>query len=186
MKKILFALSTGFIFIAALCNCVYALNSERNVASVSKKNFTTSVQKPANLDSPVLMGNYISNLNYVNIWAMRDFLDRFDKVDNAMWFADVNGGFVSYFVRDGYGDRVIYDNKGRWLFSLITYSEDKLPKDIRQVVKSTYFDMAITLVEEVQTFKGDVYIVNLEDKSNIRVVKVNKDGEMEVLQDLNK
>ena len=74
----------------------------------------------------------------------------FADANNAMWFSD-NNGFVSYFVKDGYGDRVFYDKKGHWQYSLIFYGEDKLPRDVRAAIKSTYFDMSITLVEEVQT-----------------------------------
>jgi hypothetical protein len=46
--------------------------------------------------------------------------------------------------------------------------------------------MNITLVEEVQAPNGKVYIVHLEDKSNIKILKVNDEGEMEIMQDLTK
>jgi hypothetical protein len=69
---------------------------------------------------------------------------------------------------------------------LINYTKDKLPRDIRRLVQSFYFDFDITLVEEVQTIEGIEYIVSLENKSNIIVVNVNKEGQMEVLQDLDK
>jgi hypothetical protein len=45
-------------------------------------------------------------------------------------------------------------------------------------------DFAITLVEEVQTNYGHVYVVNLEDKSNIRVLKVNDLGEIDILLEI--
>ncbi len=60
------------------------------------------------------------------------------------------------------------------------------PHDIRAVVRSTYYDLNITLVEEVQTTDALVYIVHLEDKSNIKILKVSPEGEMEVMQDLTK
>jgi hypothetical protein len=46
--------------------------------------------------------------------------------------------------------------------------------------------MSITLVEEVQTIDSKVYIVHLEDKANIKILKVNDQGEYEILQDLSK
>ena len=70
--------------------------------------------------------------------------------------------------------------------SLITYSEDKLARDIRAEVKSTYYDFQIVMVEEVRTNEGYEYIIYLEDKSGFRIVKVSKEGEMELLQDLEK
>src|SRR5450432_188977 len=186
MKKILFALIMGFTFIAAPSNCAYAQNSKKAIESNFKKNYMPSIRNLATLENPDLSGAYILNRNEINIWAVRDFLDRFDKVDNALWFLTAKGGFEAYFIQDGYGERVMYDKYGGWQSSLITYKEDKLPRDISTEVKSSYFDMDITLVEEVQTMEGVEYVLNLEDKSNIKVIKVNKEGVMEVLQDLNK
>jgi hypothetical protein len=130
------------------------------------------------------MGTYIPDAKSINAKAVKDFQARFVDA-NAQWFTDHNG-FVSYFVKDGYGDRVFYDKKGRWQYSLIFYSETKLPRNVRSAVKSIYFDMNITLVEEVQTPNGKIYIAHLEDQANIKILKVNDDGEMEIMQELTK
>jgi hypothetical protein len=53
-------------------------------------------------------------------------------------------------------------------------------------VKARYFDLAITLIEEVQTNNGMVYIVHLEDKSNIKILRLSQDAEMEILQEMTK
>ena len=186
MKKILFVLFIGFSFVAAFSSCVFAQNSNKGVESKFKKDLIPSIRNLAILENPDLTGTYILKRNEINIWAVRDFMDRFDKVDNVIWFPTLKGGYEAYFVQDGYGDRVMYDKKGGWQLSLINYNEDKLPRDIRTAVKSVYFDFDIILIEEVHTIEGIEYIVYLEDKSNIRLVKLNKEGEMEVLQDLNK
>jgi hypothetical protein len=186
MKKILFALTIGFVCIAALNDCVNAQNSKKDVESNVEKSFMPSIRNLAKLENPDLTGTYILNRNEINIWAARDFLVRFEKIDNAVWFPTSKGGFEAYFIQDGYGNRVIYDKKGGWQLSLINYNEDKLPRDIRTAVKSIYFDFDIVLIEEVQTIEGVEYIVYLEDKSSIKIVKVDKEGVVEVLQDLNK
>ena len=186
MRTIRYALIIGFISNTLINTSLHAQRSVQNGVSPDRKNFMPSIRKFAAMEDSVAAGIYISNLNYVSIWAIRDFLDRYNHVDNAMWFLTPDGGFESYFVQDGYGDRVFYDKKGYWLYSLITYGENKLPRDIRYVVRSTYFDFTIAIIEEVQTAAGMEYIISLEDKTNIRVVKVNRDGDMEVLQDLDK
>lgn len=186
MKKIFFTLSFGTISIVALSNCLYAQNSEHHVAYRDSKNFKLSIRNLAALENPSLMGTYVPDTKNINARAISDFQGRYNKVNNAMWFVDPKGGYISYFVRDGYGDRVIYNEKGRWLYSLIIYDESKLPKDIRAMVKSAYFDLTITLVEEVQSLDGVAYIVDLEDKSTIKVIKIDNEGEMKVLQDLSK
>jgi hypothetical protein len=40
------------------------------------------------------------------------------------------------------------------------------------------------MVEEVQTNHGGIYIVNLEDKSNIEILKVNDLGEINILLEI--
>ena len=185
MKKILLALSFGFTSIPALCNCSYAQYSAQPVAFNDTKAFKLSIRNIAALESPASMGTYVPDAKKINAKAIKDFQTRFADANNAMWFSDANG-LVSYFVKDGFGNRVFYDKKGHWQYSLIFYGEDKLPRDVRAAIKSTYFDMSITLVEEVQTTEAKAYIVHLEDKSNIKILKANDEGEYEIMQDLSK
>ena len=102
-----------------------------------------------------------------------------------MWFADQDG-YEAYFMQDGYGDRVFYDKKGHWKYSLVFYNEFKLPTDIRTEIKTTYFDMDIKQVEEVRYPDEVAYIVMLQDKSSIKVLKISQEGEIKILQDLNR
>jgi hypothetical protein len=185
MKKVLFALSIGFTSIAALNNCAYAQNSENPVAFNDTKAFRSSIRNIAALESPADMGTYIPDAKSINAKAIKDFQTRYAGAENAMWFSDKNG-FVSYFVKDGFGDRVFYDKKGHWEYSLLFFNEDKLPHDVRAAVRSTYYDLTITMVEEVQTPDSRVFICHLEDKATIKIIKVNDEGEMEILQDLTK
>jgi hypothetical protein len=53
-------------------------------------------------------------------------------------------------------------------------------------VKSKYYDLAITLIEEVHTIEGMVYIVHLEDKSSFKILRLSSDAEMEILQEITK
>jgi hypothetical protein len=186
MKKILFALIIGFTSFSAFSNCVIAQKSLNPIAFNNAKNFKLSVRQLAIMETPADLGTYIADEKNVNSKAVKDFQARFHQVSNTMWFADPKGGYVSYFIVNGYGDRAFYDKKGHWQYSLIFYGEDKLPKDIRGIVRSTYYDLAITLVEEVQTTEGMAYVVHLEDKGNIKIVKLSDEGEMETMQELTK
>jgi len=183
MKKVLLALSIGFTSMVALSNFVSAQNTSRSVAFNDTKNFKQSIRYLSALESPMYLGTYIPDAKSINAKAVKDFQIRFADANEAKWFSDQNG-LVSYFVKDGFGDRAYYDKKGHWQYSLIFYGENKLPREVRAAVKSIYFDMNITLVEEVQTPGGKVYVVHLEDKSNIKILKVNDGGEMETMQDL--
>ncbi len=185
MKKTLSVLVIGFISILALSNRAQAQNSAGPVAFFETKSFHSSIRHVSDLAKQVSTLNDVKEGKDFNSKAIRDFQTRFQKVDNAMWFSDRNG-FMSYFIKNGYGNRVFYDRKGHWQFSLILYTEDQLPVDLRASVKARYFDLAITLIEEVQTNNGMVYIVHLEDKSNIKILRLSQDAEMEILQEMTK
>jgi hypothetical protein len=186
MKKILLVLTLVFIVATVPLDYVYAQNSQKNIEYDSKLNFMPSIHNLGMLQNNDLTGVNLLTRNEINISAVRDFVNRFDKVENVLWFAVPRGGFEAYFVQDGYGDRVIYDKSGGWLMSLITYDEDKCPRDIRSAVKSLFFDFDIFLIEEVHNIDGVEFIFYLQDKSSVRVVRVSKESEVEVLVEFNK
>lgn len=186
MKKILFALTVGLIFNIVVGGHAYSQNSKRNIESDSKINFMPSAYHLSILQNRDLSGVNLLARNEINIWAVRDFVIRFDKVDNVLWFAIPKGGFEAYFVQDGYGDRIIYDKSGGWQQSLLNYDEDKCPRDIRAAVKSLFFDCEIILIEEVDNREGAEFIFYLQDKSTIRIVRVTKENLVEVLQEFDK
>ena len=185
MKKTMYVLAVGFASILALSNRAQAQNSAGPVAFYETKTFHSSIRHVADLAKRVTIVNEVPEGKDFNSKAIRDFQARFQKVNNAMWFSDQNG-FMSYFIKNGYGNRVFYDRKGHWQFSLILYAEDQLPVDLRAAVKARYFDLDITLIEEIHTNDGMVYIVHLEDKSNIKILRLSKEAEMEILQELTK
>jgi len=148
--------------------------------------FMPTARNLAMLTNPDLAGVELLTRNEINIWAVRDFLSRFENVKNALWFATPKGGFEAYFVLDGYGERVTYDQRGGWLMSVITYRENSLPAEIRSAVKSVHFDFDIVLVEEISTNEGMEYIVFLENRSSIRLVRITPKGEMENVQELDR
>src|SRR5450432_716066 len=182
MKKILFTFCIGLASFTSPNKQVDAQKTFSPVNFTGNKNFKESVREIAALESLSDLGTYVPDSKNISTKALRDFETRFKNAGNALWFSDKNG-LVSYFVRDGYGDRAFYDRKGRWQYSLIFYDEDKLPIDIRTIVKTTYFDMSITLVEEVQTTDDKVYVVHLEDKSTIKILKVNTEGEASIINE---
>jgi hypothetical protein len=138
------------------------------------------------LQNPDLSDAELLTKNEINIWVVRDFLNRFEKVENVLWFAIPKGGYEAYFIQDGFGDRVLYDKSGGWQSSVLTYSEEKCDRDIRAAVKSVFFDCDIILVRELHTVEGVEHIFYMEDKFCVRIVRVNKAGELETLQEFDK
>ncbi len=127
----------------------------------------------------------VASLSSANKKALEDFSKRVGNATDNRWVSDKNG-FISYYKKDGLTSHICYDKKGNWICSVILYNESKLPKDVRATVKSVYYDMAITLVEEVQVNEAKAYVVHLEDETTIRIVKVNSQNDMATMQEITK
>jgi hypothetical protein len=185
MKKITSVLAIGLISILAFGKSTQAQNSFVYNSLPNDKTLMANVLEMGTPHNPSHAGKYIPDTRTIHAKAIKDFEGRFDHIMNATWFADQNG-YEAYFIQDGYGDRVFYDKKGHWEYSIVCYNEFKLPTDLRAAIKSTYFDMDIKQIEEVRYPDDVAYIVVLQDKSSIKVLKINQDGEAKILQDLNR
>ena len=126
----------------------------------------------------------------VNHKAIKDFARSF-KNANEKWY-QVENQFVAMFTLDDVSYQVAYDKKGNWLHTIRTYDETKLPRDIRHMVKSIYYDYDITQVQEVEMpysienpSSAPVYIIHLDGKTDFINLRVC-DGEMDEWQKLNK
>jgi len=117
-----------------------------------------------------------ADLSNINEKAVKHFSKSYEKQNKASWFA-VEDGFVAIFTEDGIKTKAYYDSKGRPAGEVRTYQEDKLPKEIRHMVKSTYYDFNIFLVNEVSVGNAKVYLVKIEDSKSFKTIRI-QDGEM--------
>ena len=77
----------------------------------------------------------------------------------------------------------VFNQKGKFIYSISRYSADNLPKDIFDVVRKNYGQFYIAGMEKVeQRNSNDVYIVHLEDNTSIKTLRVSN-GETELVQD---
>ena len=120
--------------------------------------------------------------NGINLNAIRNFIREYKNVSNAKWFESSNGFFVAYFVRDDIRTWVFYNKKGDFERMIRAYNEEKLPADVRHLVKSTYYDFSIYFVTEITTNMQTGYHVKMADKTSWKTIKV-VDGEMEVTEE---
>lgn len=114
--------------------------------------------------------------NDIPITARRDFMKSFKHVQNAEWHKIRDGYFVR-FNNEGVATEIRYNQDGRWLCSIRTCYEDQLNPSIKNLVKSKYKGYAIVIVQEYECYKGTVWIVSLDSKSEQILVRV-EEGEM--------
>ena len=163
MKHSFFRHVTGIIPFVALCSCAFA---QTNLSS--PLNFPT--KELAYADEPK------AEAANINAKALKNFSKSYQKQSDASWFA-ISDGFVAIFTADGVKTKAYYDSKGRPVGDVRTYQEDKLPTEIRHLVKSTYYDFNIFLVNEVTVDNAKVYLIKIEDKTSFKTIRV-QDGEM--------
>jgi hypothetical protein len=121
----------------------------------------------------------------LNAKAIKHFKKQFKEVSNASW-SSFKGGFLAYFKQDGVTTRVYYNRNGAWQFNLKQYSEDLMPRALRAAVKSTYFDFSIICVDEIESSTDRVYIVHLEDKTTLKKLRIDTEGNMDIIEDFEK
>jgi hypothetical protein len=122
--------------------------------------------------------------NDINIKAVRNFMREYKKCASAKWFK-LNNGFAVHFTMDGFDTKVYYDKKGNYEWMIRNYAESQLPREVRHLVKSHYYDFSIYHVTEVSRNGKITYAVIIEDKTSRKTIKV-VDGEMEVMFEYSK
>jgi len=112
----------------------------------------------------------------INAKVISNFDRMFADASNVIWSKEKNLNRV-YFESKGKVTRATFNQKGQFLYSISTYSEQLLPKDVLLMVKETYYGKSIFGVTEVKALDKTAYIVILEDKTSWLHIKV-LDGEM--------
>ena len=178
MKKQLLRFVSGFIPALALFSQVNA--------QVAKASFEFNLKEAISTEALSYAAiNGETNTANVNTRALKDFTKSFKDAENVSWSA-MKDGFLASFKENGVETKAYYDQKGRWTATIRTYKEDKLPKDVRKQVKSTYYDYEISRVHEVELPLTPItYVVQLVGKKELINLGVY-DGETEVLQRFNK
>jgi hypothetical protein len=148
--------------------------------SVSAQKASASVIVDNNMQSLHISSGYPNN---IHIKAMRDFLKRNKTAFDANWFTIDNGYEVRYTGRNNSRCRTVYNCHGAFVYTIKQYGEDQMPHEVRSIVKSTYYDYTITLVEEVEQPRAPViYIIHMQDDTTLKNVTVC-DGVMETKEE---
>ena len=129
--------------------------------------------------------NYLAIVGRVSPPVIRNFLKTYKDVSDEKWIA-VKEGFVALFNLNDIDYQVAYTKKGDLIRTIRSYNEDKMPLDIRHIVKSIYYDFEINRAHEIETPRDPItYVVQLVGKKELINLEIY-DGEMEVLQRFNK
>ena len=113
--------------------------------------------------------------------ASRDFWSRVGDQKDEQWYK-ASAGYEAAYTEGPVKAFYWYDKKGHWVYSILTYGENKMPEDVRALVKSTWYDYDINWVKEVREAQNTVYVVHIENARNWKEVAV-QDGETRMLKE---
>lgn len=174
MKSRIFILLAGLVFAAVNNNSLFAQHTQ---ATLLAKN-----NKAPNAFETILNADTASakfSLPWeINNRAIRDFEKKYKNVESVRWFK-TDDGFLVRFLSNGVLTNVFYTTKGNWIARSKQYGEDRLPRDVRHLVKSEYYDFEIETIIEVNTIDKTAYVVVMHDSTSILEIRV-MDGEIVV------
>jgi hypothetical protein len=171
MKKLSFAI----ILTVTTISFTEAQNAEVNFAKNEKKANMGITEQPEFQSRPAAM-------NEVNIKSLKDFSRSCRNPENVHWFVSSSGSCV-YYSENGKNGKRVYDKKGSFIYDMLSYSEEHLPFAIRDRVKQIYYlDYNITQVQEIQTERKIIYLVQIQDKTTWKQVRIC-DDEMDVVDE---
>jgi hypothetical protein len=93
-----------------------------------------------------------------------------------------SNGFVVRYTANGIQNRAYLNRRGNYETCVRYYTENELPSEVRQQVKSSYYDYKITSVKEVNYNHSTAYLVTIEDATSWKIIHV-VNREMEVSED---
>src|SRR3954447_4675546 len=95
-------------------------------------------------------------------------------------------GYTVRSVIDGRESTTAYNKKGDWVYTVQNYSIDNLDKSIIDKARNVYSDYGVTAIQKIEQPGADaVYVINLENTTSIKIVRLVND-EVELMKDLTK
>lgn len=176
MKKQSFRYLAGVVTAVVFFTSLHAQRQNHALASSSNETISTEFKSHSSRDE--------SNAALLNERVLNDFNKNFKTAGTPSW-SSIKNGFLVRSEKDGVQTRAFYDQRGRWSSTILTYSEDKLPFDVRRQVKSTYYDYTIYMVNEITVTDKTVYLVSIEDDKGYKTIRV-ADDETSVFNEFSK
>ena len=114
----------------------------------------------------------------VHVKATRNFNRLHKNTPDARWSVTEKGSSVS-FSSNGTNTKILYDNKGRSLYTIISYTESHLDPQVIELVKSKYYDNTIIGVHQFEFENKTVYVIKMQDELSNPVTLKVCDGQVE-------
>lgn len=132
----------------------------------------------AQMSNDVLVSTQTLRSDRAAVKAAREFWKKYGAGRDESWYK-LDGGYLAEFTQGTIRCKSVFDRRGNWLYSIKEYSEKELPKEVRNLVKSVYYDYSIGWVKEVSQNQSVVYVVHVSNTPEWKDLLV-QDGQIEI------
>ncbi len=121
-----------------------------------------------------------NNSPYINMKVKRAFIKLFGEESEQNW--SITGqNFLNRFHVNGVLTNALFSKNGQLIYTITYGTEKQLPAGIRKMVKGEYIDYSITAATEIMEDKRDIWVVQLQNDSEVITVRI-ENREMEQVQ----
>jgi hypothetical protein len=118
--------------------------------------------------------------------AMAHFKENYAWVQNADWFNTAENNLYCVFDQGNVVNRIFYDQNGYWQYTMVSFPPSNLSRSVKKIVSDNFAGYNISYVNEILSATEEpVYMINIENGENIKVIRVTGDV-VEVKQDIKK
>jgi len=174
MKNIFLAILTAISVSVILGNVVNA----QTVNNAATSSFSSEKNIPAK-DVQQVGDSGFHFFNEIHARAVRGFLKDYEDVYNAKGYK-YKKGYVAVFDKDSITTRLYYNKRGDFEVQLRYFNENKLPVEVRDLVKSRYYNYSIFQVIEVSGYGKIFYQVKIRDNNYCKVINI-VNGDIKVM-----
>jgi hypothetical protein len=181
MKKIIIVLVCGMLYTSASINqatAQKATNASFETPTIEGQSGESADKASASRSEADLKAAK------VNLKVTNHLSKQFRNMSNLKWSTEEKV-IVATFKIDEKSGRVVYNKKGNWLYSIITYTEDQMPKEVKFLINDAYPGYNITLVHEITQGSTFLYDVFIEDSSHLKQILV-QDQDLTVYKEYTK
>ena len=114
----------------------------------------------------------------------RAFNQFFAGATNLRWY-EIDKKFLVKFIMNDQENRALFTKNGQLVYHITYGTENFLPKDVRHLVKTKYYDQKITRVLKVNQEDRNIWVISMEDAKDIIMARV-EDMELEETQRMTK
>lgn len=184
MKKFMMVLVSGVLVTTLATNLAIAQpGSDMSYVPKKKPSIFGAVDhsNPATMaeDNKAAVKSIEANLKTakINLKVTDHVQSNFSNVSDLSFYAE-DKLIIGTFKMGQKSSRVVYDEKGNWMYSVTSYGENQLPENIRSLAKRNYGKFKIALVQEVRQGEVQLYKIHLENATTLKQILVHNDDEI--------